>query len=100
MLAEYLAEYYEHLEAVRRRLDGEDLEVDIDPSELLSLREQVFHAAARDKARLCCVFWASWASADILRARGIQAGPVSQAAPVHARQPTLVFKRPSTTMAT
>jgi hypothetical protein len=42
-----LAECHGNLEAVRRRLDGDDLEMDLDPSELPSPREQILHIAAQ-----------------------------------------------------
>jgi hypothetical protein len=42
-----IAECHGNLEAVRHRLSGEELDVDVDPSELPSPREQVLHVAAQ-----------------------------------------------------
>jgi hypothetical protein len=42
-----IAECHGNLEAVRHRLDGEELDVDVDSSELPSPREQALHVAAQ-----------------------------------------------------
>lgn len=42
-----IAKCHGNLEAVRHRLDGEELDVDVDSSELPSPREQALYVAAR-----------------------------------------------------
>lgn len=42
-----IAECHGNLKAVRHRLDGDELDVDVDSSELPSPREQALHVAAQ-----------------------------------------------------